>query len=351
MEMMIHPQLVNGSFGDPLVYCLLHHVGRAFAFDMGASFELTNGDLQRLDTLYISHAHIDHLFGFEHLLRANVKLRRTIKIFGPAGIQKNIHGKLQGFTWNLLHGAGLEFEIHEISGKRLTRYSLRSRDKFKLHKLASKALSGDVPQLHKAEFYSVRTATLDHRIPSQAYSVTENIAVSINKDALDRFGYTAGAWLNELKSLAIKDKDNDTKLSVPLADKKTKRLTVEQLKRELVQPRHRNRISYVSDARLSPSNRNKILELAADSDLFLCEATFMESDRDKADETCHMTARETGRLAKEAGAKRLGIFHFSKKYLVNPQPLIDEASEAFGKPVEAYTKYRPLHRMEETTHE
>lgn len=342
---LIQPHLVNGSFGDPMVFCSLAYVGRAFAFDMGGNFALANRDLQKIDAVYLSHAHIDHLFGFENFLRANVKQDRRIEIFGPPGIQKNIFGKLQGFTWNLTQGYGLEFAVHEILPGKLVSYAMKSREKFRLRKTASKKLLGkSLSKIHQNEHYIVESIALDHRIVSQAYAVTENMSVSINQEALEKAGWIAGAWLQTLKDLAIKGRGDNQTLEVPLTnhlnnptgEKSVEKIKVSKLKKMLIVPRQPQRIVYVSDTILHKENRRKILKLAANADLFFCESTFMHADIDKAEETFHLTARQTGDLAREAGVKRLIIFHFSKKYLTDPQPLIQEASEAFGKTVEAY---------------
>lgn len=64
------------------------------------------------------------------------------------------------------------------------------------------------------------------------------------------------------------------------------------------------------------------LELAAGADLLVCESTFLSDDEHLATEFGHLTAQQAGRLAHEAGARRLVLSHFSRRY--------DDASE-FGK--------------------
>jgi ribonuclease Z len=56
------------------------------------------------------------------------------------------------------------------------------------------------------------------------------------------------------------------------------------------------------------------LELAAGADMVLCEATFLSEDADLAEQYGHLTARQAGRLAAEAGARRLVLTHFSPRY-------------------------------------
>ena len=50
-----------------------------------------------------------------------------------------------------------------------------------------------------------------------------------------------------------------------------------------------------------------LLELAADADLFLCEASFREGDDNPP--SLHLTGKEAGEYATRAGAKRLIVTH------------------------------------------
>ena len=56
------------------------------------------------------------------------------------------------------------------------------------------------------------------------------------------------------------------------------------------------------------------LALAAGVDLLVCEATFLSTDAELAEEYGHLTADQAGRLAQEAGARRLVLSHFSQRY-------------------------------------
>ena len=70
------------------------------------------------------------------------------------------------------------------------------------------------------------------------------------------------------------------------------------------------------------------LALARDADLLVCEATFAEEETDRAIEWGHLTARQAGRLASEAGVRRLVISHFSQRY-PDVTPLAEEAAREF----------------------
>ncbi|MDQ3931354.1 MAG: ribonuclease Z [Actinomycetota bacterium] len=56
------------------------------------------------------------------------------------------------------------------------------------------------------------------------------------------------------------------------------------------------------------------VDLARNADLLLCEATFLSEDAHLAAEYKHLTAADAARLAREAGARRLVLTHFSQRY-------------------------------------
>ncbi|MEK7852088.1 MAG: ribonuclease Z, partial [Deltaproteobacteria bacterium] len=88
---------------------------------------------------------------------------------------------------------------------------------------------------------------------------------------------------------------------------------------------------YMADAAGSKENMERIVRLASGSDTFFCEAAFLSVDSDKAIKKYHLTARDAGEIAREAGVQRLFIFHFSPKYRENPTDLYEEAYREFGK--------------------
>jgi ribonuclease Z len=49
-------------------------------------------------------------------------------------------------------------------------------------------------------------------------------------------------------------------------------------------------------------------------DLLVCESTFLAEDEDLARAYGHMTARQAAWLAREAGARRLVLSHYSQRY-------------------------------------
>jgi ribonuclease Z len=65
-----------------------------------------------------------------------------------------------------------------------------------------------------------------------------------------------------------------------------------------------------------------------DVDLLYHEATFADSEKERAAQTMHSTARQAAQVAKDAGVKRLLIGHYSSRY-DTPNTLQEEAREIF----------------------
>ena len=82
--------------------------------------------------------------------------------------------------------------------------------------------------------------------------------------------------------------------------------------------------AYCSDTRPCPN----ICEYLQDVDLLYHEATFAESEKERAKVTHHSTAREAAAIAKQAGVKQLVMGHFSSRY-DNEEQLLNEAREIF----------------------
>lgn len=71
------------------------------------------------------------------------------------------------------------------------------------------------------------------------------------------------------------------------------------------------------------------IEHARGADLLVHEATFGDEEAERAVETGHSTAREAATIARDAGARRLVITHFSARYSRDASALDREAKEVF----------------------
>jgi ribonuclease Z len=314
------PKLVNGQTGDPALFVDLLQEKRALLFDCGNLAALSPSEILRISDVFVSHAHIDHFIGFDHLLRLHLGRGKRVRVFGPPGITACVRGKLSGYTWNLVRHQRLIYEVHEWSptGSRVTEFHCRRR-------FAPQAARQLPPAdtIWADEHIRVRLAPLDHRIPSLGFAVTERDFLNVDPVRLGELGLTPGPWLNELKR-RVRAGD-DGRLGIDGKD-----FAVPDLARLLLRTTPGRTIAYVADALGDERNLAAIVELARGADWFFCEGAFLEEDRERAAETYHLTAAQAGRAARRAGARRLVVFHFSPKYEGRFALLEEEAAREFG---------------------
>ena len=53
-------------------------------FDLGLNYHLAPRKLLEITDVVVSHAHMDHFIGFDHLLRLRLRDDRPLRFFGPA---------------------------------------------------------------------------------------------------------------------------------------------------------------------------------------------------------------------------------------------------------------------------
>jgi ribonuclease Z len=70
------------------------------------------------------------------------------------------------------------------------------------------------------------------------------------------------------------------------------------------------------------------IELARDADLLVCESTFLGEHAELAERYGHLTARQAAEIAREAGARRLLLTHFSQRE-PDTARYVAEAAEVF----------------------
>jgi ribonuclease Z len=70
-------------------------------------------------------------------------------------------------------------------------------------------------------------------------------------------------------------------------------------------------------------------ELAQGADLLVIESTFLEPETQLAAEAGHLTAAQAGQIARDAGARRLVLTHFSQRY-PETEPFVAEAAHYFN---------------------
>jgi ribonuclease Z len=332
--------LVNPPYGDPGLYVSLRWQGRALLFDLGRLGRLDHGLLLKVRHVFVSHAHMDHFMGFDHLLRAFLARDAHLHLFGPPGIVANVAGKLAGYTWNLVDDYPLVLQITEVDRTHFHTVVLRASTRF-ASEPADVTATGPSPLIRLLDEPAlvVETIHLDHKIPCLAFAAWEPTRLNIDTEALRRLDLAPGPWLNRLKAAVRADEDPGT----PIAVAAGLSLPLGMLRAELVRSTPGQRIVYVTDTRFSEDNITRILLLARGADLFVCEAPFLDAEREHAAARAHLTARQAGALARWAGVRQLKLFHFSPRHEGQEDELRREAFEEFAGR-EAHYGSSPDHR-------
>lgn len=322
MKSSFRPTLVNGPFQDPALYVALRWQGDALLFDLGRIDRLSPGHCLRLSYVCVSHTHMDHFMGFDQLLRLTLPRDRELTFCGPPGLIDNIRGKLGGYTWNLTASYTLQLHVVERHDDRLERARFRASTGFAYEALP--ATPSPPGALVDTPAFRIETTTLDHRIPCLAFRVGERRHLNVRTDALEARGLQPGPWLAALKD-AMRNGDDGARITLSNGDT----VTAGALGREIIVDHPGQQIAYVVDTRFDAANARRILDLTRGVDLLYAEARFLDVDRDEAEKRHHLTARQSGFLARVAGARRLEVFHFSPRYQGMAQAFHTEAQAEF----------------------
>ncbi len=321
MKPSFHTRLLNGPFEDPGLYVRLLREGRALLFDIGYTNSISVRDALKVSDIFVSHTHIDHFIGFDSILRLHLKRERPLRLYGPEGFIDHLEGRLRSYTWNLIGDYPLVIEVSEIDERFISKAVFKASNLFERDNRRGIPFEGF---LIIDSFFKVSAAILDHQIPCLAFCLQEDYHINIDKAKLKSLNLPVGPWLGGLKT-AIRKNLSDSVFKI-----NGKEFTFAQLK-DIARITRGQKISYVVDALGSEENIRKITALVQGSDILYIEAYFLDRDRHRAQERCHLTAKQAGRIAREAGIGKLVVFHFSPKYTDAPEELVEESETEFHK--------------------
>jgi ribonuclease Z len=334
MKPLFHPRLVNDPFGDPGLYVDFLFERRALLFDLGDLSPLSARQLLRVTHAFVSHTHMDHFAGFDSLLRVLLGREKTVHLFGPPGFVDRVEHKLAAYTWNLVanYESNLVFRVTEVHPDgTAVRADFHTRTGFRRQPDPSPALAEGL--LLDEDTFLVRATFLDHQIPCLAFALEEKFHVNVWKNGLEELGLPTGPWLRELKSAVARGEPDAAPVPVRWRENGTVRervVSLGELKEKVLRIVPGQKLAYVTDAAYHAANARAILDLARGADLLFIESAFLHEEEERAAEKRHLTARQAGLLAREAGARRLIPFHFSPKHAEEGERLLREALEAFG---------------------
>lgn len=321
MKRTFHVEIVNKPFEDPVLFVRTIHTSYGMLFDLGNIDALEPGKLNLVSDIFVTHMHIDHFIGFDTVIRALLKRESPLSVFGPVGIINCVEGKLRGYTWNLIRGYPFRLEVYEIDQSIVRHASFYASQSFA--PISHPPLAFENP-IKKTPAFKVSALVLSHQIPVIAYCLEEDIHININRSILDQRGLPVGPWLTELKKAIREGKPDDFELKVGQCNHLLSEL------RDIVILTKGHKICYVMDVAPTQENISRLIPFIEGADTLYCEAFFSSSERERAMQRHHLTADIAGRMAKEAGVKRLVVMHFSQKHRSNPELLYQEAELAFN---------------------
>ncbi|MDR2123261.1 MAG: ribonuclease Z [Flavobacteriaceae bacterium] len=244
-----------------------------FLIDCGEGTQIqlrkAHAKFSRINHIFISHLHGDHVFGLVGLLSSFRLLGRkeTMNIYGPKGIKELIETQL-----------------------RLT----ESVSNFNLNFTELSSKTSEL--IYEDEKICVWTIPLKHRIYTNGFLFKEKTrSRRLNMDIISQYPEIEICDYQNLKS----GKDfvcGDGKVL------KNEYLTLP--------PKHSYSYAFCSDTSYNPD----IISIIKEVDLLYHEATFLDDLRELAHKTGHTTALQAAEIAKEAKVKHLILGHFSNRY-------------------------------------
>lgn len=328
------PRLINGPFDDPGLFVPFQFDRRAILFDLGDNARLAPRDLLKISHVFVTHTHMDHFIGFDRLLRCCLGREKDLFLFGPPGFIDNVEGKLAGYTWDLVErfAAGFRLHVTEVRPDGRVRQSCECRRRFRPEgRTRSPAAAGP---LHDEPAFQVVAALLQHSTPCLGFALTERVGVNILKTELDALGLTPGPWLSRFKAALSAGADPHLTVDIPPGPgASARRFELGELSRRIARITDGQKIAYVTDVSDTPANRAAIIELARGADLLFIEAVFLDAEREQAAAKHHLTARQAGEIAAQAGVKRYSLFHFSPRYEGREAEILAEAGRAYAETI------------------
>jgi ribonuclease Z len=237
---------------------------------------------KRLNRILITHGHLDHILGLAGLLSTFSRWEAIddLEIIGGRWALERIHDLLFGVV---LRGARppIKIQLREIQ-----------------------------PGVFlEAEDFRVSAFPVQHRgADCYGYLFEERARRPFLVDKAEAIGIPPGTWRRDLVNGQL----------VTLPDGRL--IHPDQV---LGDERPGTRLVHVGDV----GETADLLEVCREADVLVIEATYLDAEREMARDFAHLTARQAGELAREAGVKQLILTHISRRY--RERDVLAEAQSVF----------------------
>jgi ribonuclease Z len=258
-----------------------------FLIDCGEGTQMRLRDFHvpfyRINQIFLSHLHGDHVFGLPGLIMSYALMGRTsaLDIFSPPG--------LEAMIWSLIIPTVVELpfpiQFYEIDTRK--------------HQI-----------IFENEILYVSTIPLNHRVPTTGFLFKEKSRpLNIRPDKIEIYKLT----IEQIKAI---------KNGADLCLEENKTIS----NKELTYPAEPLRsYAYVSDTCYDES----VLDYIKNVSLLYHETTFLDEIADYAAITKHSTAKQAATIAMKANVGKLITGHYSSRYK-DLSPILEEAQAIFS---------------------
>ena len=265
-----------------LTSVLLKRDGDLFLFDCGEGTQITLRSLslkwKRINAIFISHTHADHVTGLPGILMLSAQVDRTqpLYIYGPPKIAEYIETSCKVLDIN-----------YPVIVKEITAPGIVCEDKD----------------------YVVRSFALDHTKECVGYTLEEKDRPGeFNPIRAKELNVPCGPLWSQLQSgTEVKATDG----------------TIVKPEDVMGKSRKGRKFSFVTDTLYSDS----IAQNVKNSDLLVCEAMFENELIDQATEKKHMTAGQCATVARDSHSKKMAMIHYSPRYADEDLPVLEEQAK------------------------
>ena len=272
--------------GRFLTSAMVRRNGELFLFDCGegtqVSLKMLNLHWKRINRIFISHMHADHVTGLPGLLMLSSQVDRDepLYIYGPDRLKDYIDSNRR------LLDMYINYEIRFV-----------------------KTEPGIILETDE---YTVEAVPLLHTKPCMGFVMREKDRPGeFSVENANALGVPCGPMWGMLQK----------GMDVELDDG-----TVVHPDQVLGKPRKGVGFGYITDCMYM----GHIAQHVKDVDLLLCEGMFTRDLSQDAFEKKHMTSTQAAMIARDAGVGKMGLIHYSPRYNDRElQQLKDEACEVF----------------------
>lgn len=279
-----------------LTSVLLRRDGDLFLFDGGEGTQVSlrrlNLKWKKINAIFVSHTHADHVTGLPGILMLSSQVGRTepLYIYGPPKIKEYI----------------------ETSRKVLDMY-------INYPIVVTEITEPGV--IHSGKDFYIRAFPLDHTKTCVGYTLEElDRPGEFNPEIAKQLNVPCGPLWSKLQN-GFEVTSSDGKIIKP-----------EQV---LGAKRSGRKFSFVTDTLF----KHSIIDEVRGSNLLICEGMFEDALIDQAKEKKHMTVSQAATIAKEAEVLRMCLIHYSPRYTDKElHILLDEARKIWQKTELSYDR-------------